>query len=102
MIVCCSFIKYNLKISGTEALYQVVVLEKDNRFMSKRCTESANHVEYEKTFWSPYIFKYRSKYKQGIHVKEDMPETTMHKHMGDNLQRLELCLILGNKDRVHC
>jgi hypothetical protein len=56
----------------------------------KRCAQSADKIKYKESLRAPGAFKYLAKYKQGVHVEEEMPETPMHEHMSEDLHWHEL------------
>ena len=61
-----------------------------NPFLNESCTDTAKDIVKQETFGAPGLVENRSEHENGKHIKKYMAEPAMHKHVRDELCRIEI------------
>ena len=61
-----------------------------NPFLNESCTDTAKDIVKQETFGAPGLFENRSEHKNGKHIKENVAESAVHKHISDKLCRIKV------------
>ncbi len=59
-------------------------------FLDKSRTDTAENIVEEETFGSPGLFENRSEHENSKHIKENVAESAVHKHISDKLCRIKV------------
>ena len=58
--------------------------------MKGHSPESAEEIEKQEFLLPQNVLNYATEYQQSVHVEENVPESPVHKHVGDNLPPVEI------------
>ena len=65
--------------------------------MNDGCSKPGQQIVDQKALASPYVFYGRTKHPNREHIKEDVRDAAMHKHVADDLKYVEF-LALENSE----
>src|SRR5688572_6601618 len=58
--------------------------------VEQRRSKAAQHVKYQESFRSPEVLQNAAKHPQREHIEQQMGETAVHEHVGDDLVGTEI------------